>query len=362
MDNVKPYLPTFSIIAEDKDITSEISKYLTDLVFIDYGATDEDPQSDKVTINLVSPTMALPKKGAKLKLALGFDSYLVDKGSFIVDEVTLQGPPRTLGISALAVPSDNTKHAANMQSQKTRAWDNMSIGEIVKTIALENGLQPAVSPELAGEMPGHLDQLYANDAEFLARLARQYDAISKASGGRWIFMPQGTGKTMSGKSLPEITITPDGKTNWQFAHRSKARSRAKTAKGNKGALIVPYMDAATGHHKTIVYGTGEGAATVGYMQPSREAAEAYIKNQQRDDTRAEAAAASGKKAKKPKPEYLMSMSITLPATPELLSLTPESTVITEGFDPQADREWLVDNIAFRLSPNEGMSISMELKR
>ncbi|WP_162302999.1 hypothetical protein [Buttiauxella sp. 3AFRM03] len=58
----------------------------------------------------------------------------------------------------------------------------------------------------------------------------------------------------------------------------------------------------------------------------------------------------------------MSMSIAQPATPELLALTPESSVTTEGFDPQADRSWIVDNIAFSLSPGKGMSVSMELKR
>lgn len=361
MDNVKPYLPTFSIIAEDKNITAEVAKYLTDLSFVDYGVTDEDPQSDKLTINLVSPTMKLPPKGAKLRFAIGFDSYLVDKGLFIVDSVSLQGPPRSLSITALATPSDNTKHPVNMQSQKTRAWDNMTIGEIVKTIAQENGLQPSVSPELSGEMPGHLDQLYANDAEFLAKLALQYNAISKATGGHWIFTPQGTGKTVNGKPLPEITITPDGKTNWQFSHRSKSKSRNKSAKGNKGTLVVPYIDIATGNHMTLTSGTGEPRQVVGVTKTSKEEAEAYLKNYQKDAATA-AASNSGKKSKKPKPEYLMSMAITLPGTPELLPLTPESTIITDGFDPQADREWLVDNIAFNLSPSSGLIVSMELKR
>lgn len=362
MDNVKPYMPTFSLVAEDKNITAEVAKYLTDLSFVDYGATDEDPQSDKLTINLASPTMKLPPKGAKLRFAIGFDSYLVDKGLFIVDSVSLQGPPRTLSITALATPSDNTKYPANMQSQKTRAWDNVTIGEIVKTIAQENGLQPSVSPELAGEMPGHLDQMRENDAEFLARLAQQYNAISKAAGGNWIFTPQGTGKTVSGKALPEVTITPDGKTNWQFSHRSKSRSRRKTAAGNKITLVVPYKDLATGHDRELTYGSGEIRQYIGVTKSSKEEAETYLKNYQKDLATAAAASGSGKKAKKPRPEYLMSMSITLPGTPELLPLTPESRVITDGFDPQADREWLVDNIAFNLSPSSGLIVSMELKR
>lgn len=360
MDNVKPYLPVISLIAEDENITSEVLKYLIDLTFVDYGATSEDPKSDKLTLKLASPSMALPKKGAKLKLAIGFDTHLVDKGVFIVDAVSLQSPPRTMTISALAAPGSNALHPFNMQSQKTRAWDNATVGEIVKTIATENGLHPSVSSELINEMPGHLDQVNENDAEFLAKLARHYGAISKATGGYWVFMLQGTGMSASNKPLPEVVVTPNGKTSWRFDHRSKSPSRTDTARGNKGTVNVPYFDAATGNTLTLKYGSGDPQLSVNHTAPNRAVAEDYIRKKQQEDARAEADKKS--KQKKPKPEYLMSMSVTQPATPELLTLTPESEVITDGFDPQADRTWVVDNIAFSLSPSQGMVVSMDLKR
>lgn len=359
MENIRPYIPVFSLIAEDKNITAEAEKYLSELTIIDYGAAGEDPRSDKLTIKLVSPTMALPKKGAKLKLAIGFDTFLVEKGAFVVDSVSLQGPPRTISINALAVPSSNAMHPQNMQSQKTRAWDNVSIGEIVKTIAAENGLHPSVSPELVNEMPGHLDQVGENDAEFLAKLARQYDAISKATGGYWVFMVQGTGMSASGNPLPEVVVTPDGKTSWKFDHRSKSASRTASARGNKGTLSVVYEDKATGRKETLNYGSGEPVQKSHRTFPDKATAEAYIRSRQQADARAEG---EKKTQEKPKPEYLMSMMIVQPATPELLTLIPESKVITEGFDPQADRSWIVDNIAFSLSPGQGMVVSMELKR
>lgn len=108
-----------------------------------------------------------------------------------MDSVALQGPPRTITITALAVPGDNTKGAGTMQSQKVRHWEGMSVGDIVSTIAKENHLIPKVSPSLASLMPGYLDQFNENDAEFLARLARQFGAVSKAGGGCWIFAERG---------------------------------------------------------------------------------------------------------------------------------------------------------------------------
>ncbi|MEW5494405.1 hypothetical protein ABGT23_01990 [Enterobacter cloacae] len=158
---------------------------------MDYGATDEDPQPDKLTLNLVSPTLKLPLKGTRLSLALGFDTQLVNKGVFVVDSFALQGPPRTITITALAVQGDNSKGAGTMQSQKVRHWEGMSVGDIVRTIAKENHLIPKVSPSLVSLMPGYLDQFNENDAEFLARLARQFGAVSKAGGGCWIFAERG---------------------------------------------------------------------------------------------------------------------------------------------------------------------------
>lgn len=125
-------------------------------------------------------------------------------------------------------------------------------------------------------MPGHLDQTYENDAEFLAHLARQYDAISKATGGYLVFMVQGTGKSVSGNTLPEITLTPDGKKDWQFTHRGKNSSATVTAKGNQGTLLVPYTDTTTGAHGVLKYGSGLPETTSAYTQPSKRAVEDFI--------------------------------------------------------------------------------------
>lgn len=360
MKNISPWLPAFSLTAEDKNITAEISRYLTSLSFIDYGATDEEPQSDKLTLNLVSPTLKLPKKGVRLTLGLGFDKQLVNKGVFVVDSVALQGPPRTITITALAVPSDNSKKAAAMQSQKLRHWEGVTLGEIVKTIAQENGLQAKVSESLASLSPGYLDQRNENDAEFLARLARQYNAVSKAAGGYWVFAVRGSGTSVSGAPLPSLTITPTAKTQWQFMHRSKAKTKSKQAGG--GTYTVTYHDAGSGNLRTLSVGSGEPHARCGSTYPDRMSAERQLQGYLRDKAAGEAVAAKDKKEKKPKPEYLMSMSVTMPATPELMVLTPECKVTTDGFDEQADREWVVENVAFTLDATSGMSISMELKK
>ncbi|MHA6679819.1 hypothetical protein ACX43S_25340 [Enterobacter cloacae] len=161
-------------------------------------------------------------------------------------------------ISALAVPGDNSKGAGTMQSQKVRHWEGITLGEIVSTIAKENKLVPKVSASLASMMPGYLDQGNENDAEFLARLARQFGAVSKSGGGCWIFAERGAGVSVSGKPLPSLTIRPSGQTRWQFAHRSKSRTKSRSRQGKGwGRDIITYLDAGSGTHKTITVGSGD---------------------------------------------------------------------------------------------------------
>lgn len=363
MQTTTPWLPAFALTANDVDITKEVVRTLSSLTFIDYGATDDEPKSDTLTFTLVSPSMPLPKKGAILRLGLGFGTQLQNKGVFVVSEVSLQSSSsgKVMTVTALATPMDNRKGAATMQSQKTRAWDGVTLGGIVKTIAQENGLTPRISASLADIDPGHQDQTRENDVEFLARLARQFLAVTKVAGGCCIFAEQGDNTTVSGASLPEITLKPDGNTQWQFANRSKRKRTSHSAAGSDQKMIVRYTDAGTGESKSINIPGKEPAREPGFPFPNKTAAENYVKSLQRIKTRQDAAAAKGKKKKKPRAEYLMSMSITLPATPDLIPLTAHSKITTDGFDPQADREWLVDNIAFRLGSG-GMSVSMELKR
>ncbi|MFV0550833.1 MAG: hypothetical protein ACK5L6_02765 [Anaerorhabdus sp.] len=363
MQTVKPWLPAFSLTANDKDITKEVARTLESLTYIDYGATDDEPKSDTLTFSLVSPSMPLPKKGAVLRLALGFDTQLQDKGVFVVSEVSLQSGSggKKMTVTALATPMDNSKGAALMQTRKTRSWDDVTLGDIVKTIAQENNLSPRISASLADVTPGHQDQTAENDVEFLARLARGFMAVTKIAGGCCIFAEQGDNTAVSGAKLPEVTLTPDGHTRWQFAHRSKRKRKSHSTAGGHQKIRATYIDAGTGETRSILSAGKDPEYNPGFPFPSKAAAEAYISNWQKTWARQDAAAASQKKAKKPRAEYLMSMSITTPCTPDLIPLTSHSKIITDGFDPQADREWLVDNIAFRLG-NGGMSVSMELKR
>ena len=90
------YGPAFSIKAEGKDITRTLQQCLSELILTDYGGAMA--KADELKITLISETLALPSKGARLQVALGFNDQLVDKGWFVVSGVASSGPPRRIEI------------------------------------------------------------------------------------------------------------------------------------------------------------------------------------------------------------------------------------------------------------------------
>jgi len=139
------YQPAFSLSADGRDITAQIQRNLISLTLTDKSGNE----SDRLAISIAAPDMPLPSKGAVLRLSLGFGDALVSKGAFVVDEVTVSGPPRQIQIVAKAAPMDGAKQTAQLQTQKTRSWDDVSLGDLVRTVAADHGLVPKVSGALA---------------------------------------------------------------------------------------------------------------------------------------------------------------------------------------------------------------------
>ncbi|WP_236713848.1 hypothetical protein [Escherichia fergusonii] len=219
------YAPAFRIKAEGKDITRIIEQCLSELTLTDYGGATA--RADELKITLLSETLTLPPRGARLQVALGFNEQLVDKGWFVVSGVASSGPPRRIEIYATAAPMNARKQPGDVTSQKTRSWDNIRLEDVVKTVATDNGLIPRVAAALKDIHINHIDQVAESDANLLSRLARIYNAVSKPSGGYWLFLPQGATATVSGKQIDSITITPADVTTWSYSEGERGSSTGK---------------------------------------------------------------------------------------------------------------------------------------
>ncbi len=192
--------PIYRLVVDGKDITVDMADRLISLTLTDNRGFEADMLD--LQLDDTDGLLELPARGAVIHLAIGWAATgLVEKGSYTVDEVEHSGAPDTMTIRARSADL-----RSGLTTQRERSWHNVTLGDIVRTIADENGLEPAIAGSLAGLPIAHIDQTNETAVNLLSRLAKDHDAISTVKGGRLLFIPFASGKTASGKPLPAITI------------------------------------------------------------------------------------------------------------------------------------------------------------
>ncbi|WP_368900346.1 late control protein D [Mixta calida] len=335
------YLPAFSLSAEGNDITDVLRQNLAELTLTDHGGATG--KSDELRITLISETLTLPAQGVRLRLGLGFNNNLTDKGWFVVCSASSSGPPRLVQIYATAAPMNARKQAGNVLSQKTRSWDNITLGDLVKTVAADNGLIPRVADSLAAIQIEHIDQTGESDANLLTRLARLYNAVSKPAGGYWLFLEQGAAQTVSGKPLAEITITPADVSSWTYSEGTRGSASGGSAATNGGeSVAVRYFDESDGRTKTAETKHDGPAMVAPYTLSDKKQAVSQAQAKKTQTTRAQ-----------------RKMTVSGACRPKMIGLTAEAPVITAGFGEREDGRWLAESLVFSLT-SAGLSYSYSL--
>ncbi|WP_115528368.1 MULTISPECIES: phage late control D family protein [Xanthomonas] len=193
--------PQWRVVLDGVDLTERIAPRLLDLTLTECRGGEAD-QLD-LRIHDHDGKMALPTRGVRLSVALGWkDTGLVEKGTFIVDEVEYSGAPDVITVRARS--ADLT---ADMRTRRERSWHNTTLGAVLNTLAGEHGLMPRVAEALARIKLPHLDQANESDMNLLTRLGQRFDAVATVKAGALVFTPIGAGTTATGKPLPTVTLT-----------------------------------------------------------------------------------------------------------------------------------------------------------
>jgi phage protein D len=94
--------PTFKLTVSGSDITSDVSSRLVQIEWTD--GVEERSDVFTVTLHDADNRLAVPKKGAKIELAVGYNGALQKVGSYSVDEAEIEGPPDKLTVRGSAAP------------------------------------------------------------------------------------------------------------------------------------------------------------------------------------------------------------------------------------------------------------------
>lgn len=324
--------PNFLITVNGTNITSLIQDR-----FISLNITDEAGiKSDRFefTIDDRDKRLDIPKTGAKVTVAIGYGANLVIKGTYVVDEVQIEGALRKMTIRASASDFTKTGKAAKLKAPRERSWHDTTIGAIVKKIAGESGLKPAISPSLAATKIEHEDQT-ESDMQFLSRLARDNGATMKVADGNLVFAEHGEGVSVSGKKLPTVKITATETTDWNIVIAER---------GAYGAIKASYHNRKTGKRRSVTIGKPSGGHVM------------TMNGTHQNRGKASRAAKSRKKAQdRGKTKFSIS---NMPGNPYLAA---EQHMDAIGFRQGVDGIWMVNHVEHKID-DSGYKCSIQAEK
>ncbi|WP_353277804.1 phage late control D family protein [Wolbachia endosymbiont (group A) of Agelastica alni] len=277
----------------------------------DESGTIEDVA--EICVDYRDDNIKVPKE---LKIALGYkETGVLPIGVYTVNEVTVQSPPKTLTIKAHA-----TNLMISLKEKASRAWDQITLGDLVKEIANKHGYGHKVAEEFKDILIPHIDQTEESDINLLTRIAIEREAMAKLAGGYILFIPKGAAKSATGKVLGTTTIRPEDTINWKvhFTVRNKYNS-----------VIAKWHSYEKGEQISETVGSGEPSYAIQTIYPNAEsaisAAKARFKQLQRNNE---------------------TLEITIPGNPELCA---EAKLNLVGFNQDIDGEWIVNRAEHTLN-------------
>lgn len=212
--------PDFRIDVAGVNITALVRDRLLGLRVVDQEGFDADTLNFEIDNR--DQLVAIPPAEAQLKLWLGLKGApLTNMGSFVVSRRSGSYTPSRMMIDAEAAALTGA-----IRAPRTRAWTDVTLGDVVSTIASAHGLRATVAAQIASIDLGYVAQTAESDLHLLTRLSRQLAVTIKPVAGRLIAVPFGAPINAAGTRLPEplIALTNCGIADWGIDDREPFNS------------------------------------------------------------------------------------------------------------------------------------------
>lgn len=328
-------MPSWRVTANKADITATILDRFIKLTITDAVGMESDLLEITLSDNDPLKPIALPPTGAELEVFLGYDGITQRMGLFVCDEVELAGWPGEMVIRARAAVYDKSKGGkSDLQTQKNRSWDKgTKLGAMVSKIAKEHNLEAAVADSLKNIALPHIDQADESDINLLIRVAKKYDAIVKPADGKLVLAKRGESKSVTGQSLPKVTIVPSDCATWRMV-----MSKRETA-----GMVVAYWHAVKASKRNEVkVGSGEPVRRLKQYYPTQEMA---------------LSAARADLTRRQRGQQTLSMTVTGSTT-----IAAEAPLVVSGFRPDVDGDWLISRVTHSLDASGGYACDLEAEK
>lgn len=178
-----PIKITSKIVYNNKDISSDLKNFLTDVSYNDPLSDQADDLSLTVDNCLkLWNNEWLPEKGATLKASFIYNlngqetEYPI--GLFEIDEIGITGPPSRAEIKAVSIPENSGLRGVD----KNRAWEKYKLSAIAQDIAVATNMKLIYSADTDPELE-RAEITEESYLDFLQKLCTDNGMALKVSGG-----------------------------------------------------------------------------------------------------------------------------------------------------------------------------------
>lgn len=268
--------PAFKVLVNGIDITGRIDDRMLGITINDAAGVSAD--TVQIELDDRDNLIAEPPDGALISVMMGYEGLpLVPMGVFVLDSIDYALAPDRITLRGKAA-----NFGGSLKDQKSRNWDNKTIGQIVTTIAGEHGLEARVAERFEPIKYEYLAQKSESDINFLTRLGREHDALVTIKevpdkGSALLFIGRGEGKTASGLTLPQT---------WIFKNQLMPGSRVTKNKANTYKAVRAYwQNKETGEKEAVTVGEGTPVYEITHPHASKDAAKRAAKAKLDEETR-----------------------------------------------------------------------------
>ena len=174
--------PIFKVIYNKKDITADITPYLSSIVYKDA----DQGKSDSVELEVTNATGIwldewYPTMGDTLSVSMGFNTELFSCGLFQIDEVEWKLSPDIICIKGIAADITDT-----VRTKQSDQHENKTLRQIAQKIASRYGYTIQGNIPDTGQISRET-QILETDLGWLNKLSRQYGYLFSLRGKVMVF-------------------------------------------------------------------------------------------------------------------------------------------------------------------------------
>ncbi|EMK0351735.1 phage late control D family protein [Citrobacter amalonaticus] len=329
--------PIFTLWYLKKDITSDITPYVTRVTYSD----NIKNESDTIEVELDDTDGRwldkwYPGKGDTLTLKMGYQGEkLLACGTFSIDEIEVNSPPSTVSIRGVATSVNNA-----LRTKSNRGFENTTLAAIAGRIAKKHKLTLVGSIEVI--KIDRITQYAETDVAFLRRLASEYGYAVKIVSDKLIFSHLATLRSLE----PVRQLTPQDVARFSLRdtiNRVYKSASVKHQKSDTKKLIVYEVDGGTSDSGKQLKGKVTSADTLKVNSRVSDPDSARIK--------ADSALASHN-------EYQQSGSLSLMGASQL---TAGNKIELTGFG-QLSGPWLITTARHSFDRNSGYATELDVAR